>query len=110
MGMRAFLGNGSSTTQLGINLGIDLGKRLHNFLRLIFVHDLNRLFFAGSILVTKLRFWCRHDQRLSRTWIKRDATEADNEKGGYFSHKERVISIILAASASDFFNKIANFT
>jgi hypothetical protein len=109
VGICAFLGNRGSATQFRVNLGIDFGKRAHNFLRLIFVYDLNRLFFAGSIFVTKLRFWCGHDQRLGWTRIKREAAETDNEKGGYFSHKERVLSIILAASASDFFDKIANF-
>src|SRR4029453_13517137 len=105
----AFLGNRGSATQFWVNRGIDFGKRLHNFLRLIFVHDFNRLLFTGSILVGKLRFWRGHYQRRGRTGKKRNATEADNEKGGDFSHKERVLSVMFAASASDFFKKIIFF-
>ncbi|PYJ76749.1 MAG: hypothetical protein DME77_04860 [Verrucomicrobia bacterium] len=42
-------------------------------------------------------------------WIKRDAAEADYEKGEDFSHKERVLSVIFEASASAFFQKKRNF-
>src|SRR6266699_1750049 len=105
----AFLSNRRGMTQLWIDLGIDLGERMHNLLRLIFVHDINRLLFTGSILVSEFGFLRRHNQRLSGAWVKCHATEAENEKGGDFSHKERVISVILTSSASGFFKKIVNF-
>jgi hypothetical protein len=41
-------------------------------------------------------------------WIKRDAREANYEKGEDFSHKERVLSVIFEASASAFFPKKRN--
>src|SRR5438445_4436207 len=102
--MRAFLGDGGGAAQLRINLRIKLRERMNDLLRLIFIDNFNRMPFAGRILVTKLGFR-RHGHVYRRGWarIKCHAAESDDRKGEDFSHKARVLSNRLAASASSFF-------
>jgi hypothetical protein len=63
---------------------------LQNFLRLIFVHDLNRLLFAGSILVKQTSVLVR-----TRPTPRQDVDKTRRKRGRLrrredFSHKERV--------------------
>src|SRR5262249_40529372 len=85
---RPFLGYRGGSAQFWINLRIYLCNWLDDFLWIIFVYNFDRLLFAGSISVIKLRSWRRESHRHSRTRAKCDESQKDNERGGEkFSHK-----------------------
>src|SRR5690348_1592297 len=104
MGVGAFLSNSGRPTQFWIDLRIPC-KRLHNFLWIIFVHDVGRLLLAGSIGISKLRLRCRETQRCCRARIKCRAREGNDDKSEKFWHEERDLSSRSAKAATDFFPK-----
>src|SRR6266571_1145139 len=104
----ALLGNRGGATQLRIDVCVDLSKGMHDFRRLISGDNIDgvnpsRLIFknklSARLVLVRPR---RHYQGRHLGWKQRSATNAYNEKGENFSHKERVLSSISATSASDF--------
>src|SRR5262249_35990574 len=104
MSVGAFLSNSCRPTQFWIDLRIPC-KRLHNFLWIIFVHDIDRLLFAGSIGISKLRLRRRETQSCRRARTKRRASQNGEYKGEKFWHKERDLSSMSGKPATDFFGK-----
>src|SRR5207248_11078906 len=99
MGVGAFLSNSGRPTQFWIDLRIP-GNRLHNFLWIIFVHDIDRLLFAGSIFISKLRLRRRESQCRCRAGTKCRASKNGERNDKKFSHKERVLSSMTAKPAT----------
>src|SRR5205814_3930880 len=104
MGVGTFLSNSGRPAQFWIDLRIR-HNRLHNFLWIIFVHDIDRLLFAGSIFISKLWLWRRESERRCREGTKRRASQNGKGKREKFSHKERVLSGRSARPATVFFQK-----
>src|SRR6516225_10611770 len=77
----AFLRDRRGAPQLWINPCVDLGKGLHDFLRIILVHYFDRLLFTGTIFVNKLRvrrrWWWWFPLRCCR---KRKASEREQRE------------------------------
>src|SRR5439155_3593593 len=112
MRARAFLGNRGCAAQLWIDLGASLGKRLRDFLPIIFFDNIGRGHFSGGVLVYKSGFCrCRrrHIQSKGLAGTKGHAAKKNDGNGENFSHKERDLSMRSVASASDFFKKTIFF-
>src|SRR5439155_7217892 len=106
MRARAFLGNRGCAAQLWIDLGASLGKRLRDFLQIIFFDNIGRGHFSGGVLVYKSGFCrCRrrHIQSKGLAGTKGHAAKKNDGNGENFSHKARDLSMRSVASASDFF-------
>src|SRR5437867_12731302 len=105
MRVGAFLSYGRRSTQFRVDLRIGLRKRLHDFLRVIFVHDFGGLPFSRSIGISELGVRRREYERQRRAGTKRRAPQNDKGNGEKFWHKARVLSSISARPATDFFRK-----
>src|SRR6266550_9062537 len=106
----AFLGDSGGPAQFRINLRICLGKRLDDLLRIILVHNVDRLFFAGSVGVIKLWSRRRESQRHGGTRANCRGSQDNKCEGEKFWHKARVLSSISAILATDFFQQRKNFS
>ena len=90
----ALLGDGGGPAQFRIDLRICLGNRLDDLLRIILVHNVDRLFFAGGIGVIEFGGRRRESQRHCGMRANCRGSQDDKREGEKFWHEAASIGYI----------------